>query len=155
MNDYLTKPIRVDELVAAIERTPRRELATDEPKEAASHDTIDERALTRLVDGTGGDAGFVAELIDQFMAEAPELVAVARAGLEAGDADEVRRAAHTLKSNAATFGAHHLAERSRGLEEAAKHRALEDGSRQLAGIAGELDLVREALPAAWRTMSSR
>jgi GAF domain-containing protein/CheY-like chemotaxis protein/HPt (histidine-containing phosphotransfer) domain-containing protein len=155
MNDYLTKPIRVDELVAAIKRTPRGELATDEPKEAASDGTIDAQVLSRLVDGTGGDAEFISELIDQFIAEAPELVAVARAGLEAGDADEVRRAAHTLKSNAATFGARHLAERSRGLEEAARHRSLDDGPRQLEGIAGELDLVREALPDAWRNMSSR
>jgi len=80
---------------------------------------------------TGGDAGFVAELIDQFIAEAPELVAVARAGLEAGDADEVRRDAHTLKSNAATFGAGHLAESSRVLEEAAKRNDLDDGPQQL------------------------
>jgi CheY-like chemotaxis protein len=155
MNDYLAKPIRVGELVAAIKRTPRREAGGDERTGATSDGTIDEQVLTRLVSGTGGDAEFVTELIEQFIAEAPGLMAAARAGLEAADADEVRRAAHTLKSNAATFGAGQLAERSRGLEEAAKRDALEDGPRQLDDIARELDLVREALPMVWRKMAPR
>ena len=64
----------------------------------------------------GGDDAFVAELIEQFLADSPALVAAARHGLEAGDAEEVRRAAHTLKSNAATFGRIELADRCRGLE---------------------------------------
>ena len=68
----------------------------------------------------GGDDAFVAELIDQFVTDSPALVAAARRGLEAGDADEVRRAAHTLKSNAATFGANELADRSSRLEAAAR-----------------------------------
>jgi HPt (histidine-containing phosphotransfer) domain-containing protein len=109
--------------------------------------------LTRLAEGVGGDAEFVSELIDQFVADTPSLVAAARAGLEDGDADEVRRAAHTLKSNAATFGADDLAERSAALEEAAKRGALEDGAAAVDAMARELDVVREALPVVWRQMS--
>src|SRR4029079_1994842 len=109
MNDYLAKPIRVDELVAAIKRTPRRESARDDPKQGPPDGATATQVLIRLVDGTGGDAGFVAELIEQFEAETPGLVAAARAGLDAGDADEGRRAAHTLKSTDATFGAGPLA----------------------------------------------
>ena len=150
MNDYLAKPIRVDELVAAIRRTPRRVEGGDEPMTASRDGTIDEQVLTRLVDGTGGDPEFVSELIEQFLAETPELVASARAALDAGNADEVRRAAHTLKSNAATFGARQLAEHGRTLEDAAKRGTLGDGPRQLDDTARELDLVREALPSAWQ-----
>jgi CheY-like chemotaxis protein/HPt (histidine-containing phosphotransfer) domain-containing protein len=153
MNDYLAKPIRVDELVAAIKRTPRRESGNGIPAPMASGDgPIDRRVLARLAEGTGGDVEFVAELIGQFVADAPELVAAARAGLEAGDAAEVRRAAHTLKSNAATFGAHGLAESSRDLEEAAKRGALHDGPAQVEALGRELDMIREALPAVWAEM---
>jgi signal transduction histidine kinase/DNA-binding response OmpR family regulator len=150
MNDYVAKPIRVDELVAAIKRTPRR-------RSAAQHaplngDVIDRETLTRLSEGAGGDAEFVAELISQFLADAPELVAAASASLETGAADEVRRAAHTLKSTAATFGAQTLAARSRELEEAAKRGDLSEGPTQVEAMRRELDVVRKALPAVWDEM---
>ncbi|TMK90501.1 MAG: response regulator [Actinobacteria bacterium] len=154
MNDYVAKPIRVDELVGAIKRTPRRGSGNSDPAADVPTDgPIDEAVLARLADGTGGDAGFVSDLIEQFVADTPGLVAAARAGLDAGDAEEVRRAAHTLKSNAATFGAHELAGRSRELEDAAKRGMPEDGSARVDAMARELDIVREALPAVWRKMS--
>ena len=154
MNDYVAKPIRVDELVGAIKRTPRRGSGHSDPAADVPTDgPIDEAVLARLADGTGGDAGFVSDLIEQFVADTPGLVAAARAGLDAGDAEEVRRAAHTLKSNAATFGAHELAGRSRELEDAAKRGMLEDGSARVDAMARELHIVREALPAVWRKMS--
>ena len=155
MNDYVAKPIRVDELVAAIKRTPRRASGSSTRVADPSPDgLIDEAVLARLADGTGGDEGFVSELIEQFVADAPRLLAAARAGLDAGDAEEVRRAAHTLKSNAATFGAHALAGRSRELEDAANRGALEGASEQVDAMGSELDLVLEALPAVWRKLSA-
>lgn len=76
------------------------------------------------------------------------LVSAARSGLGSGDVDEERRAAHTLKSNAATFGACELAERSRRLEEDAKAGTISDGANQIGALAEELECVREALPVA-------
>jgi HPt (histidine-containing phosphotransfer) domain-containing protein len=107
---------------------------------------VDPEVLRRLLESMGGDEEFIAELIEQFLTDTPGLVEAARTGLETGDVDEVRLAAHTLKSNAATFGAHELAERSRGLEEAAKAGAIPDGADQVEAIAEELDRVREQLP---------
>jgi HPt (histidine-containing phosphotransfer) domain-containing protein len=149
MNDYVAKPIRVDELVAAIKRAPRRAGTEPAPDTAADDGSIDPGSLVRLLDGTGGDTGFVTELIGQFLSDAPALIDTARSGLAVGDADEVRRAAHTLKSNAATFGAQALAERSRELENIAKQGALDGVEKQLDLIAEELTAVQEALPAAW------
>ena len=140
--------------MGAIKRTPRRGSGNGDPAADVTDGPIDEAVLARLADGTGGDAGFVSDLIEQFVADTPGLVAAARAGLDAGDAEEVRRAAHTLKSNAATFGAHELAGRSRWLEDAAKGGRLEDGSARVDAMARELDIVREALPEVWRKMSS-
>ena len=57
----------------------------------------------RLAESMGEDDAFVAELVEQFVADSPALVAAARSGLETGDAEEVRRAAHTLQVNAATM----------------------------------------------------
>ncbi|MEP6759331.1 MAG: response regulator, partial [Actinomycetota bacterium] len=154
MNDYLTKPIRVEELVAAIKRTPRGDAAVLVTVPDAADQTIETDVLARLSEGVGGDAAFVSELIEQFVTDAPALVAAARAGIETSDEAEVRRAAHTLKSNAATFGARQLAERCRALEEAARGGVLDDAPAIADAIARELDVVRAALPGVWRDMSS-
>jgi CheY-like chemotaxis protein len=152
MNDYLAKPIRVAELVAAINRTPRRTTTSDAAPEADGG-PVDRSVLVRLADGVGGDADFVEDLIGQFAADAPKLVAAAREGLDGGRAEDVRRAAHTLKSNAATFGADRLAERSRELEEAAKRGELARGPEMADAMARELDVVLQALPGVWAELS--
>jgi HPt (histidine-containing phosphotransfer) domain-containing protein len=59
---------------------------------------------------------FLNELIDTFLDEAPGLIGEMKTALEAGNADSFRRAAHSLKSNAATFGAGALAELAKELE---------------------------------------
>ncbi|MGZ8636391.1 MAG: GAF domain-containing protein [Actinomycetota bacterium] len=145
MNDYVAKPIRPEELVAAIKRTPRRSSTTAPIGGDAASPAVDPAVLARLTESMGGDRSFVAELVEQFIADSPALVSAARRALEAGDASEVRRAAHTLKSNAATFGANVLADRSHRLEESAKAEALDDGSEQIDAIAQELDRVHGAV----------
>jgi histidine phosphotransfer protein HptB len=116
--------------------------------------SIDQKVLTRLSEGTGGDEGFVSELIEQFVTEAPDLVAAMRTGFDAGDPDGVRRAAHTLKSNAATFGANELAAGCAALEDAAKRGELGEAAASLDAIARQLDVVRAALPETWRGLSA-
>jgi HPt (histidine-containing phosphotransfer) domain-containing protein len=106
---------------------------------------VDASVLARLAESMGGDDAFVAELIEQFVTDSPALVKAARQGLEAGDAEEVRRAAHTLKSNAATFGANELADRSSRLEAAAKAGELDDGVARIQAIDDELGRVHAAL----------
>jgi HPt (histidine-containing phosphotransfer) domain-containing protein len=107
--------------------------------------SVDASVLARLAESMGGDDAFVAELIEQFVTDSPALVKAARKGLEAGDADEVRRAAHTLKSNAATFGANELADRSSRLEAAARAGELGEGPAQIDAIDDELERVHAAL----------
>lgn len=91
--------------------------------EPSSHDTdaaapqLD--AALALLEETVGDREFVAELIGDFLAALPEQLAALRTAQSAGDAAELRRIAHTLKSNAATFGAQGLAVACRELESAA------------------------------------
>jgi GAF domain-containing protein/DNA-binding response OmpR family regulator len=145
MNDYVAKPIRPQELVAAITRTPSRGRVDEMAGAEAARPAVDPSVLARLAESMGGDDAFVAELIDQFVTDSPALVTAARHGVEAGDADEVRRAAHTLKSNAATFGANELADRSSRLEAAAKTGTLDDGLALTEAIADELERVHAAL----------
>ena len=110
MDDYVTKPIRVEELVDGACcncRRARSELIMNEKP-------IDLAVYSKLKASTGPE--FVGELVDTFLEEAPGMLAELRSARADGDAERFRRAAHSLKSNANTFGATSLAARARELE---------------------------------------
>lgn len=84
-----------------------------------------------------GDPAFLVELIDVYLHDSPQLIEQMRTGFEAGDIELVRRAAHSLKSNSASFGATRLAEASRELEMLAKGGTLDGAGAKIAGIEAE------------------
>jgi len=75
---------------------------------------IDPATYAELQDTAGAE--FVVELVDTFLEEAPDMLAELRSARAASDADRFRRAAHSIKSNANTFGALVLAGLARELE---------------------------------------
>lgn len=75
---------------------------------------IDHEIFKELVDTTGED--FAAELVETFLDEAPSMVDELKTAAGEADADRYRRAAHSIKSNASTFGATALAELARKVE---------------------------------------
>lgn len=75
---------------------------------------VDDGVLGALQDAVGAE--FLAELIETFLAEAPGMFAELQEAATTGDAEAIRRAAHSLKSNANTFGAHGFAEAARRIE---------------------------------------
>jgi HPt (histidine-containing phosphotransfer) domain-containing protein len=79
---------------------------------------LDAAVLERLRGSVGDE--FAAELVDLFLGDAPTQLGALREAIETGDADGARRAAHTLKSNGATFGAEGFSESCRLLEDCAK-----------------------------------
>jgi HPt (histidine-containing phosphotransfer) domain-containing protein len=76
--------------------------------------TIDAEVFAELQAAAGPE--FVAELVETFAEEGPAMLAELRSARQSGEADRFRRAAHSLKSNALTFGASKLAEDVRSLE---------------------------------------
>ncbi|MCB2019702.1 MAG: Hpt domain-containing protein [Rhizobacter sp.] len=72
-------------------------------------------AVFNELQATAGE-DFVAELVDTFLEEAPQMFRELRAALRDGDAERFRRAAHSLKSNGHTFGAATLGAMARELE---------------------------------------
>lgn len=75
---------------------------------------IDLEIFSELKEATGDE--FAAELVNTFLDEAPVMIEELKAAANASDADGYRRAAHSLKSNASTFGATALAELARTSE---------------------------------------
>ncbi len=116
MDGYLTKPIRVAELVEVMDRLVGGALgapaaSTPIPRHVVlSFDPED--VLARVE----GDRGLLAELVDIFHAESPRLLANLRHSVEKGDAKGVQEAAHAIKGTVGNFGGHAASEAARVLE---------------------------------------
>jgi HPt (histidine-containing phosphotransfer) domain-containing protein len=141
MNDYVAKPIRMDELGAALKRA--RPLRDGGAAKGEGEITLEPAALQQLQDL--GGAEFIAEVVDVFLADAPTLITSLRNAVEGHDTEELRRAAHTLKSNGATLGAGGFAELCRTVEQHAKDGRLDGVSQLVDRIEHEYGTLREAL----------
>ncbi len=79
-----------------------------------SQDIVDKSVFDDLAEAMGQD--FAAELVETFLGDAGNMIAEIKQAVEANDADAYRRGAHSIKSNAQTFGAAQLATASRAME---------------------------------------
>ncbi|HBY96348.1 MAG TPA: hybrid sensor histidine kinase/response regulator [Chloroflexi bacterium] len=170
MDDYISKPIRVKELVEALSQsgrdTPDRsgdgalgpmDGGADEPQEDAAEGRkdggtaergpaaaiLDPAALDTLREMVGGEGA--SELIDTFLEDAPRLVAELRQALERGDAAGLRLAAHSLKSNGADLGALTFSDLCRQLEALGKAGTLDEAAALVGQAEGEFEKVKVAL----------
>lgn len=75
---------------------------------------IDPALYQELQEAMGAE--FAAELLDTFLGDAKNMFADLQNAVEAADVDGYRRASHSIKSNAQTFGAEVLASDARTME---------------------------------------
>lgn len=108
-------------------------------------ETIDRAAITRLLDVIGGDTEDLKELIDDFGEVAPELLDSMQTALANNDTNQLRIAAHSLKSNARDLGATQLAEQSAALEQACSQENVPDAAQKVAAIAQSVTSAQQAL----------
>ena len=94
-----------------------------------------------------GPPGALAALVATFLTNAPSLLSQMEQALQSGQQELLQRAAHTLKSNAASFGAAALAETCRALEYQARDGNLEDAAERIAAARGHLADIEPALTA--------
>lgn len=72
---------------------------------------------------------FINELVDAFLEDAPNMISAMQTALSAKDVESFRRNAHSLKSNANTFGAAELAALAKELEDMGKESNLNIDNR--------------------------
>lgn len=97
----------------------------------------------------GGEPEVMRELVDTFLNEGPLIVEALRESAAALDRRSLNRAAHSLKSTAATFGANRLSRLCRDLEKVSESAWPADADARAREILAEWDLVREDL-LAWK-----
>jgi HPt (histidine-containing phosphotransfer) domain-containing protein len=111
----------------------------------AQDNSIDQAALDELFESVGSDKEFMDEIIEEFFQDTPGQLAIIQDSLSSGDAEALRRAAHSLKSNSASFGATHLHDLCMQLENMGKIGELDGAAGLLAEIEVEYQLVQQAL----------
>lgn len=156
MDSYVSKPIRVKELVGALNECAPREVEAPEGADRAksevgtSNETpqstavLDSAALDELREAMGGQE-YLVELIDAFLEDAPQLLSQLRRGFEDADASTLTRAAHTLKSNSAEFGATSLHHLCKDLEAMGKAGTLDGAAQLVTQTETEYERVKVAL----------
>ncbi|MFE1176789.1 response regulator [Streptomyces sp. NPDC058773] len=156
MDDYLRKPLRGVDLAEALDRVPlgpparSPETAQPEPEagagtEASALPVLDQPTFARLVGSFGKE--FVSRLIDAFLEDSPQLIGSLRRSLDQGDGSELRRAAHTLKSHANTFGFPRLVRPCQDAEDIGASGNPSEAASLVTRIEGEYRAARDRLVA--------
>jgi len=104
---------------------------------------IDTATFDELKAAMGAD--FIGELIDTYCEETPVLLAQLERALAEGDMEGFRRAAHSMKSNSATFGALAFSAQARELEMMAKQGDLRGAETRVASLAAEYPQLVQGL----------
>jgi hypothetical protein len=101
MDDYVSKPMKADELFAAVDRVLSGQSAVETQSQAPKPE-VD---LTNVIEAVDGDMTVVKELIGDFLKEIPKQLDNLRDSIQTADAHHVERGAHSLKGAVANFGA--------------------------------------------------
>jgi two-component system sensor histidine kinase/response regulator len=145
MNDYVSKPFREKELIAALERIPQESLREGAAVPCGG-DRIDPAALCALRE-LGGEKGqeLLEDLSETFLTTGSKLLSELGSAVAEGNHPLAVRLAHTLKGSAANFGAGRLVSLCESLEQAATENRVGDLESGVPQARQEFELVRAAL----------
>jgi CheY-like chemotaxis protein len=167
MDDYLSKPVEVEDLVAQLKRTDRRDVSAKDMPGRDAHGTersstersstersgINEAAFDAFRAGMGEDTDFVRELIDDYIDSARHAIdlmhefahASSTANGEAVPTEELERAAHSLKSSSQTVGALAVGATAEQMETLAHDGVVEEALALVPRLAAQFEQARRDL----------
>jgi CheY-like chemotaxis protein len=100
MDGYLSKPVKREELIDAIERHRYESPAPEKDRLARKQPGLDRAAVLARLDG---DEELLAELAGLFIQESPKRLSAIQQAIEQDDAQGLERAAHALKGSVGNF----------------------------------------------------
>jgi two-component system, sensor histidine kinase and response regulator len=138
MDEYVTKPLRLEDLVKAIERWIPRD-STAPAKEISTFDSV------KLLNSLCGDTAALRRLVSIFLETTPELVAKIRKAVTDGDAKVVLHAAHTLKGSLTHLNERRAQAAASELEKLGSTSSLEGAATHLAELERNVGLFETTL----------
>lgn len=119
----------------------------DLPISTTPEQAIDQQALANLAAVGGDDPGFLGEMIELFLEQAPRHLEALRNALASGDAKAIGKAAHQVKSSSFYLGARRMSELCAQTETLARDGSATAVTELITAIMVEFDMVRRALRA--------
>ncbi|MBW2029880.1 MAG: Hpt domain-containing protein [Deltaproteobacteria bacterium] len=152
MDDYVSKPVKADELYRVIERQAVKSRKGSRMKKErsapGSGDRIKDNEIfneTKALEVVDGDRDLLKEIIELFLGEHLNDVERLTQGVESGDAHTVERSAHSLKGSVASLGAKRAQEAAYRLERIGKEGRLGEAEAATAALKEELERLVEVL----------
>ncbi|MEH1766437.1 MAG: PAS domain S-box protein [Nostoc sp.] len=163
MNDYISKPIRMEALVQAFKNYQILQPSANENQdlevfvkkdEQGSQSEIEQQViLAPAIDAETfqalkdmvGDTEILAEFIDNYLEDAPQRLLAIHNAIDKKDATELRSVAHSLKSLSVTIGAMPFAELCQELETMGRTGTTLSASTLVAELETEYQRVEAAL----------
>jgi PAS domain S-box-containing protein len=145
MDDYLSKPVRSEELRAVLERWQPAAPSPQEASEAPSQGDSPPVNMGRLFDAAGGDEVLARELVEIYLRQMSADVERLKAAVETNSPEEVRHIVHTAMGGSATLGVVALANPLQALERLSDGNKLQGAAQLVERIGGELERVQSYL----------
>ena len=117
MDAYVSKPLRTEELFAAIDSVVGQR---PDPAAASTLVVPDKVDRETLLEGFGGRADLLKHVVEVFLEDAPATLARVKQAIAAGDGAEVAAGAHSLKGSVGLFSQGQAFEGARRLEQIGK-----------------------------------
>jgi signal transduction histidine kinase/DNA-binding response OmpR family regulator len=159
MDEYLSKPIHRQELLAVLARLganragwpPKRRSELKNTRDIAANQVLNKAELLSRLDG---DAQLLRELIEIFLADSPSLLQQVSDAVTSRDPDALQRAAHKLSGTVSIFGSQPVMRTAVTLETMGGDRThagevltqLKDQMKELEAALGEM--MQETCPSA-------
>ena len=144
MDDYISKPVRQEELAAVLDRfVQQREQTAKEEGWKGALDTEALDGFRDLEDESGKSA--LSGLVRIFLDNTPGVIKAAYVALQSGNAAGLAREAHMLKGSCSNFGANRMHIACDQVEAAAQAGELGAAQELLAKVEHEYEMVRIAL----------
>ncbi|MCC5634716.1 response regulator [Nostoc sp. CHAB 5844] len=158
MNDYISKPIRMEALVQALNNYRVVQLSVDHNLESTAvvndHQQVFQSEIAPalnaeifqdLKDMVGDDVELLAEFIDCYLEDAPQRLVAIHNAIDNKDAAELCSVAHSLKSLSVTIGAMNLAQICQELEAMGRAGSIVSASTLVSELETEYQRVEVAL----------
>jgi PAS domain S-box-containing protein len=155
MDAYVSKPVRSDELLSAIETmtvSPSAGAPPSAPGSSPDHTPAGEVDFSALLNGFDGRTDLVKEVIDVFLTDTPAMLSRLNEAVRVWNAAEVAAAAHAIKGSAGLFSQGEAYTQAASLEQQARNgdregadHACEAIERSVSNLMTELRRIRDGL----------
>ncbi len=161
MNDYISKPVQLEELAQALSKCPPQRIKEypvmswevqspanmlqEKQNQALDCVKLDTKVINTLRNILRGDRAAFAELIECYLTETPRLVQNISTAMATEDTQTLWKTAHQLKSSSASVGAMTLAQLCRQLEAQARSNKFQSSLEAISQLHQEYEQVKTAL----------